>query len=86
MEDGTLMLKNEFGKEEPFQPLDMIHEKDHDYLVAVSLLEESEGGVAVFELKGEEEEDMYAIVTDDELGERIFTKFVKAHPELEFEE
>ncbi|MDD2627687.1 MAG: DUF1292 domain-containing protein [Clostridia bacterium] len=89
MEDGILTFTDEEGNEVDFQILDAITVDEKQYLVVLPCEEdesesdeEKDSGVLILEIKNENEEEVYDLVIDDEVAEKVFEEFKKIN-ELE---
>ena len=81
-----ITLTDEDGKDVEFEILDVVVMDDEkEYLIVAEATEEEKEDVEVviLEVKEEDGEEVYDTVTDEEIGKKVFDRFVKQQEELE---
>ena len=82
----VITLTDEEGRDMQFEILDVVVMDDEkEYLIVAEAAEEENDNVEVviLEIKQEGDEEVYDTVTDEELGKKVFDKFVEQQEELE---
>lgn len=82
----VITLTDEEGRDMQFEILDVVVMDDEkEYLIVAEATEEEIENVEVviLEIKQEGDEEVYDTVTDEELGKKVFDKFVEQQEELQ---
>ncbi|MBQ9266718.1 MAG: DUF1292 domain-containing protein [Clostridia bacterium] len=73
--DNIIVLNDEEGNEVEFEFLDVVELDGKEYVVLLPVEEADAGEVVIFRVEGEEEDESYIGVEDDEEAEKVFKAF-----------
>ena len=73
--DNIIVLNDEEGNEVEFEFLDIVELDNKEYIVLLPVEEADNGEVVIFRVEGEDEDESYIGVDDEEEAERVFQAF-----------
>lgn len=83
--DNIIVLNDEDGNEVEFEFLDVVELDDKEYVILLPLEEVEKGEVVIFRIEGNEEEETYIGLDNEEEAEKVFKAFKeKAKDDFDF--
>lgn len=73
--DNIIVLNDEDGNEVEFEFLDLVELDGKEYIVLLPVEEADNGEVVIFRVEGEEDDESYIGVDNDEEAEKVFNAF-----------
>ena len=83
--DNIIVLNDEDGNEVEFEYLDAVEMDGKEYIILLPVEEQENGEVVIFRVEGEEENETYVGLDDEEEAEKVFNLFKeKAKDDFDF--
>ena len=73
--DNIIVLNDEDGNEVEFEFLDIVELDDKEYIVLLPVEEADNGEVVIFRVEGNDDDESYIGVDNDEEAEKVFKAF-----------
>ncbi len=73
--DNIIVLNDEEGNEVEFEFLDVLTVDEKEYIVLLPVEEAEKGEVVIFRVEGEEDDESYVGVEDEQEAEKVFKEF-----------
>lgn len=73
--DNIIVLNDEEGNEVEFEFLDVLTVDEKEYIVLLPVEEAEKGEVVIFRVEGEEDDESYVGVEDEQEAEKVFREF-----------
>ena len=83
--DNIIVLNDEDGNEVEFEYLDAVEMDGKEYIILLPVDEQENGEVVIFRVEGDEENETYVGLDDEEEAEKVFNLFKeKAKDDFDF--
>lgn len=83
--DNIIVLNDEDGNEVEFEYLDAVEMDGKEYIILLPVEEQENGEVVIFRVEGDEENETYVGLDDEEEAEKVFNLFKeKAKDDFDF--
>lgn len=73
--DNIIVLNDEDGNEVEFEFLDLVELDGNEYIVLLPVEEADNGEVVIFRVEGEDDDESYVGVDNEEEAEKVFKAF-----------